>query len=205
MTRTEWDLIKQTFASALNVPTEHRSDYVREACRDRSDLFTTICELLAEHDQADETCSCRPAWDVPSFEDGTLVGERFRVIRFIARGGMGEVFEVFDERLRQRLALKTLRPDFLGNKEAVERFQRELLIARGVTHEGLCRVFDYIEHRLHRSNGEVRIIPCLTMELLDGQTLAEDLRLNRPLPPERALQLLLQLASALDALQFIGI
>jgi serine/threonine protein kinase/Tfp pilus assembly protein PilF len=200
----EWDLLKQIFTAALNVPPEHRNDYAKEACGDRSDLFAAMCALLAEHKDSDDT-SLRTTRDIPSFEDGVLVGDRFRIMRFIARGGMGEVFEAFDERLRQRLALKTLRTDILGDDESVDRFRRELLIARGVTHEGLCRVFDYIEHRTLRRNGDSRLVPCLTMELLEGQSLAERLRASRPLPLDEALALLKQIANALDWLHRSGI
>jgi serine/threonine protein kinase/Tfp pilus assembly protein PilF len=205
MSREEWEQIKQVFSSALSVPPEHRIEYLKEACGDRSELFATVSELLADHQDAFDTCSTRDGGPMPAFEEGLIIGDRFRITRFIARGGMGEVFEVFDERLRQRLALKTLRPDFLGDDEALERFQRELLVARGVAHESLCRVFDYVEHRVSRGRENARVVPCLTMELLEGQSLAELLQTRRPFPPGEALGLLRQIADGLDTLHKSGI
>src|SRR5438105_1889967 len=165
MSAEEWEQIKQIFASALNLPTHERTPYVKEACGPRSDLYDTICELLKNHQDGSTLLPFRGTPDEPAFSVGLTVADRFHVVRFIARGGMGEVYEVFDERLRQRLALKTLRPDLAGEQDALDRFQRELLIARGVAHDSLCRVFDYVEHRLRTADGSEAVMPCLTMEL----------------------------------------
>ena len=136
-----------------------------------------------------------------TFAAGELVAERYRVERFIAFGGMGEVYEAEDTALKSRVALKTLRPDVAGEERVVERFKREILLARKVTHTNVCRLFDL---GLHNGPGG-RTVTFLTMELLEGDTLAQRLREKGKLPPSEALPILRQTVAALDAAHREGI
>jgi len=81
---------------------------------------------------------------------------------------MGEVYEVRDSHLNESVALKTISPTFAENTTAIERFKREVSLARKVTHPNVCRIFDFGVHAL----GNGAQVPFLTMELLDGPTLA---------------------------------
>ena len=63
-----------------------------------------------------------------------LLAGRFRIIRFIARGGMGEVYEAQDQVLGERVALKTIRSDVANDQRSMERFLREVHLSRSVTH-----------------------------------------------------------------------
>ncbi len=134
------------------------------------------------------------------FEPGDVVAERYRVIRFIARGGMGEVYEVEDVVLGARVALKALRAHLVTDDDAAERFRREILLARQVTHPNVCRIFDLAYH----GGGGARL-PVLTMELLGGRTLAEHLHEDGPLAAEDALRIALQLAAGLSEAHRRGI
>ncbi len=125
----------------------------------------------------------RRAADEPSFAPGERIAGRYRVVRFLARGGMGEVYEVEDLELRERVALKTVRSEVARDGTAVERFRREIQLARKVTHPNVCRIFDVSFHRAE--SGDQVIF--LTMELLPGETLAQRLRRTGPLPAEEAL------------------
>ena len=129
-----------------------------------------------------------------------MVAGRYRVVRFLAHGGTGEVYEVFDERLKLRLALKTLRSDLSSDRSALARFERELLVARQVSHENLCRLFDLVEY-----DTPVGPIPCLTMELLEGESLSERLARERPLDLETAREFVRQIGRGLTALHEHGI
>lgn len=139
---------------------------------------------------------------VPSFPPGTLVAHRYRVVRFIARGGMGEVYEVEDLELRDRVALKTVRADVAHDETTIERFRREIQLARRVTHPNVCRIFDVAHHRPEGSSAGVIF---LTMELLPGETLAERLRRTGPLSPDAALPIVRQIAGALHAAHQVGV
>jgi serine/threonine protein kinase len=117
-----------------------------------------------------------------TFQDGEVVAERYRVVRFLARGGMGEVYEVHDLWLNNRLALKTLLATISDNAAALSRLKAEVLIARQVSHPNVCRIFDFGFHdkRLTPGDRHVERVAFLTMELLNGETLSARLeRLGR--------------------------
>ncbi|HEX5061851.1 MAG TPA: serine/threonine-protein kinase [Kofleriaceae bacterium] len=98
------------------------------------------------------------------FAIGSLAAERYRIERFIAAGGMGEVYAAHDLVLDTKVALKTLRPELEGSADAIARLRREIALARSVTDPHICRLHDVGEH-----DGRV----FLSMELLEGRTLAE--------------------------------
>jgi len=127
---------------------------------------------------------------------GTHVAERYTIVRLIGHGGMGEVYEAEDESLQQRVALKTIRSERAADRRAVERFKKEALLARRVTHRNVCRVFDVGYHA-----GEM----FLTMELLTGETLAQRVRGGGRLEPAAALPLVEQMVAALAAAHHAGV
>ncbi len=72
--------------------------------------------------------------DLPRLRPQELLAGRFSIVRFIARGGMGAVYEAEDLSLRTRVALKIIRSALLADSSALERFRREVLLARRVGH-----------------------------------------------------------------------
>ena len=116
--------------------------------------------------------------EVEALAAGTLVGGRYRVVRFIARGGMGEVYEAFDEELRVAVALKIATKT---TGRALERFKREVMLARRVTHRNVCRLF---EIGFEAVRGDT--VPYCTMELLEGETLSARLKRERARGRRRA-------------------
>src|SRR5437867_3976703 len=95
------------------------------------------------------------------FSSQDVLAGRFRIVRFIGRGGMGEVYEAEDLELHERVALKTIRSDGAGDARAPLRFKREINLARRVTHPNVCRTFDVFRH-----TSEAPEIILLIMELL---------------------------------------
>jgi hypothetical protein len=83
-----------------------------------------------------------------TFAAGQIVGDRFRIVRFIASGGMGELYEAEDHELHEHVALKTVRPDIAQDATVIARFKREAFLARRVTHPNICRIFDLFRHQL---------------------------------------------------------
>jgi eukaryotic-like serine/threonine-protein kinase len=77
---------------------------------------------------------------LPRLEPGEQLAQRFTVLRFIARGGMGAVYEANDALLRTRVVLKVLRGRLVANADVLECFRREVLLARRVSHPSVCRV-----------------------------------------------------------------
>ena len=134
------------------------------------------------------------------FRRGDLVAGRFRIVRFIARGGMGEVYEAEDIELVEHVALKTLRPGIAQNERTIRRFIREVNLSRRVTHPNVCRIFDVFHHDFPpNSLGHVRRLPLVAMELLPGETLAARLRRGGPFSESEAQPVVAQMAAALTA------
>src|ERR1017187_10102792 len=123
-----------------------------------------------------------------------VIAGRFRIIRYIAEGGMGTVYEAEDLTLHDRVALKTIRPDVASHPRAVERFKREILLGKKVTHPNVCRIHDLGVDR--SENGTEFLF--LTMQFLSGETLASRIK-RGPLPKTEALPLIEDMADALSA------
>lgn len=144
---------------------------------------------------------------VPAFAPGDLLAQRFRVNKFIGRGGMGEVYEAEDLELNETVAIKTLLSEIASSPEALDRFKREIQLARKVTHPNVCRTFDLIRHEVKESSSRSgpRSITFLTMEFLHGETLAAALRRKGRFIPAELLPLARQMAEALMAAHRAGI
>ena len=142
-----------------------------------------------------------------AFSPGQVLSGRFRIVRFIARGGMGEVYEAEDLELRELVALKTLLSGTAQQESALQRFKREIHFARQVTHPNVCRIYDVFHHTQPRS-GSVQTpekVTFLSMELLRGETLAHRVQRTGPMPPEEAFPIFQQMAAALDAAHRAGV
>src|SRR5438067_3396374 len=106
----------------------------------------------------------------PLFAPGALVAGRYRVARFIERGGMGEVYAADDELLGEPVAFKALRPELAGDAHALGRFRRELQLARRVAHPNVCRLFDLAQHEMETTTAGMAVrstTRLFTMELLE--------------------------------------
>lgn len=147
-----------------------------------------------------------PDAEPQTYEDGRLVDGRFRVVELIGRGGMSEVYRVVSlvssERLREgeELALKVVMPDLLGSDKAMARFEREMRWTQRIGHPNVIDVKEFF--RLRR--GEVEV-PCLVMELLDGDSLVDHLERHGIMTCEQAKPIICQMAAALDAAHRAGI
>jgi tetratricopeptide (TPR) repeat protein/TolB-like protein len=205
-----WEAVKALFEAALQENAANRSSFLKERCPDAG-LCAEVERLLAEHDEAASFLSTPALGNVPCeagtraarLSEGEVLAERFRIIRFIASGGMGEVYEAEDQELREHVALKTVRPEILVQPNAMARFKREVHLARQVTHPNVCRIFDLFRHRAgDLAHGETVFI---SMELLHGKTLGERLKEGGRMSTEEAEPLVRQMASALAAAHQAGI
>src|SRR5262249_38391786 len=96
---------------------------------------------------------------------GEVIMDRYEIIRFAARGGMGEGYEARDSILKEVVALKTLACTALDDPRAVHRLLDEVRLARQVTHPNVCRIFEFGLHQPKRAQAS-DAIPFLTMEFL---------------------------------------
>jgi serine/threonine protein kinase len=165
----------------------------------------TICQQLVGAAVRDKSASDsgEPSDSAGSttFGPGDVVAGRYRIQRFIARGGMGEVYDAYDRDLQKRVALKTVICTVCDSQRAVRRLKAEVQLAHRVSHANVCRIYDLGVHVIDGSGGNLHF---LTMEFVEGQRLAE--RLERgPLGVGEATQIARQLLLGLDAAHGAGI
>lgn len=129
------------------------------------------------------------------FLPGTLLSQRYRIVDFLGRGGMGAVYRADDLLLGTTVALKFL-PGTLHNEATLERFRSEVRIARQVSHPNVCRVYDI---------GEAGGLVFLSMEYVDGEDLASMLSRVGKLSPGQALDIARKLCSGLTAAHERGV
>jgi tetratricopeptide (TPR) repeat protein/tRNA A-37 threonylcarbamoyl transferase component Bud32 len=139
------------------------------------------------------------------FQPTQLLAGRFQVIRFVARGGMGEVYEAQDEELNERVAVKTARFETTQTSHEIERFRREIQLARKVTHPNVCRTFDVFRHGVSQSGSSHSQILIVSMELLSGETLTQRIRDRGRFQTAEALPLVEQMCAGLAAAHRVGV
>jgi serine/threonine-protein kinase len=126
---------------------------------------------------------------------GAVLAGRYRILGRLGEGGMGTVYLARDLELDETLALKMLRRDLLDAPDALERFRREVKLARRVTHRGVARTFDIGEHEGERF---------LTMEYVAGESLARLLARTPPVLAE-VVTIAIAIAEGLDAAHAAGV
>ena len=127
----------------------------------------------------------------------THFGPRYIIKSLLGQGGMGKVYRAHDVELNRTVALKLVRPELAIDPQAMARFRQELLLASKVSHRNILRIHDL---------GDVEGVKFISMVLVEGQDLHDVIRNNQgPLPFHRALNIALQLCSALDAAHAEGV
>jgi tetratricopeptide (TPR) repeat protein len=182
------DLVMSLVESALDRPPDQRESYIRDACSGDPDLFAQVRDYVDWEDRmqgfllepvlATVMPECR-------LEPGELLENRFRIVREVAQGGMGIVYEAVDEKLRKRIALKCAKNGFQ------QRLSPEVRHASEISHPNVCRIFEI--HTSSSSRGEIDFF---TMEFLDGETLTARLKRGR-LPENEARAIGMQICQGL--------
>jgi serine/threonine-protein kinase len=129
---------------------------------------------------------------------GTLFHARYRIVRCIKAGGMGEVHEVVDERTNTPRALKVMRPEIVEDREMRGRFTLEAKVTGNIASDHIVRVSD-------AGVDEATGMPFLVMDFLQGQELGGMSDHRGPLPATEVVLYLRQAALALDKTQAAGI
>src|SRR3954453_1428133 len=136
-----------------------------------------------------------PATDDPLI--GTVVSERYRIIRKVGEGGMGAVYQAEHALIEKRIALKILFQDLTRRPDLVARFLQEAKSASRIGQENVIDISDFGQS----GDGLVYI----AMEFLEGQDLGKTLRAEKQLPWQRTQPILMQIAKGLRAAHGHGI
>ena len=211
MNTERWQRCKEIFHAALELPPSERDAYLQVASGGDEAVRREVASLLESEEQSNEFLSEGAAdylggafADTPpdtSLPAGEVLAGRYRILRLIGRGGMGEVYEAEDLELHASIALKVVRPEIAAQREILDRFKREVHLARQVTHPNVCRIFDLGHH----SGGPAARITFLTMEMLSGETLADRVARTGAITTAEALPMVLQLIAGLTAAHRAGI
>ena len=204
MTPEQYEKINGIFHRALALDASEREAFLRRECGSEKD-YQTLKDMLGAHLRTGPLDQLPPGGllSQPRLFAGQSLAGRYRVIRFIARGGMGEVFEAEDLELKERVALKVLLPEIANDAGAIARFMQEIRLSRKIAHPNVCRVFDLARHPADGSSAETVVF--LSMELLEGETLARRIRSDGRMAADVALPILEQIAAGVDAAHQCGI
>jgi serine/threonine protein kinase/tetratricopeptide (TPR) repeat protein len=207
MTPELWQRLKPLYEAAMETPEEQRAQFVAEACKDDSELREHLEALLAAPNES------TGLFDAPlvnlrdlfpskqrALTDGDLVLGRFKIVRILGCGGMGEVFEADDLELNDRVALKVIRPEIASDPHVAARFKREILLGKRVSHPNVCRIHDLGSAK---SNSGVETL-FLTMEFLNGEILSSRIK-RGPMSAAESLPLIENMADGLAAAHLAGI
>ncbi|MCX6575120.1 MAG: protein kinase, partial [Candidatus Aminicenantes bacterium] len=100
---------------------------------------------------------------------GSTFAGRYQIIEELGKGGMGRVYKVFDTKIKEKVALKLIKPEVASDSETIERFSNELKLARKIRHKNVCGMFDI---------GESEGAHFITMEYVSGEDLKTMIRMS---------------------------
>jgi eukaryotic-like serine/threonine-protein kinase len=214
MDRKRWNKVNEIFHAALELPVSDRDGFVSTASNGDTELEQDVIRLLKADSEAGSyletpAIPVNPAvgFDISPipFKPGDIIKMRFRIERHVGQGGMGHVFEAYDLDLKVRVALKVIRPEIASNPAALDYFRREVRMARTITHVNVCRTYDLDHETIAPGSPDSKELFFLTMEFLDGETLASRIKRAGSLAIADAQFVASQIASGLDSAHAAGV
>jgi len=119
---------------------------------------------------------------------GATFAGRYQIIEELGKGGMGKVYKVHDTEIREKVALKLLKPEISADEKTIERFRNEIKLARKIAHRNVCKMYDL---------GEEKGTRYITMEYVDGEDLKSMIRMMGQLSTGKALSIAKQVCEGL--------
>jgi tetratricopeptide (TPR) repeat protein len=201
MTPERWQKIEQLYHAALTRDQNQRAAFLHEACLGDDALRQEIESLLvhgAETKSFLEAPALAAAKLFAEHPGQSFIGRQigsYQIVSLLGTGGMGEVYQAQDTKLRRDVAIKVLPSAFLNDPERLSRFQREARMLASLNHPNIATI-----HGLEQADG----VNYLVMELVPGETLAERLKTG-PMKVEEALKVASQIAEALETVHKKGV
>jgi eukaryotic-like serine/threonine-protein kinase len=196
MTPERWRVVDAILRASLSCEPAQRDAFVAQACGDDEELRREVASLLAAHDRAGDFLG-RPAAEIlaggiaPTSLTGrlaTALAGRYQIEREIGRGGMATVHLARDLRHGRWVAIKVLREE-LAAAVGAERFLEEIRVTASLQHPHILPLFD---------SGSAEGLVWYVMPFVEGETLRSRLARERRLPVDEAVQLVREIADALE-------
>ncbi len=127
---------------------------------------------------------------------GSIFAGRYRIIEELGKGGMGKVYEALDIEIKEKVALKLIKPEIASDEKTLERFKNELKFARKIRHKNVCQMYDL------NKEGE---IPFITMEYVPGEDLKGFIKRSKKLSVLTAVSLAEQVCEGLAEAHRLGV
>jgi tRNA A-37 threonylcarbamoyl transferase component Bud32 len=196
MTPERWRVVDAILRASLSCEPARRDAFVEQACGDDDEIRREVASLLAAHDRAGDFLDRPAAEQISAFSAppsliarlATALAGRYQVEREIGRGGMATVHLAVDLRHHRRVAIKVLRED-LAAAIGGERFLEEIRVTASLQHPHILPLFD---------SGSADGLLWYVMPFVEGETLRLRLARERRLSVEDSVQLVREMADALD-------
>ncbi len=165
-------------------------------CQHNNPDDTVYCGKCAAPLRASEDIDVTKTIETPKEEltTGSTFAGRYQIIEELGKGGMGKVYKVHDTKIKEKIALKLIKPKIAKDKKTVERFRNELKFARKISHKNVCRMYD-----LNKEKGNYFI----TMEFVPGQDLKGLIRQPGQLTVGKAISIAKQICDGLSGHGFL--
>ena len=127
---------------------------------------------------------------------GSTFAGRYQIIEELGKGGMGKVYKVFDTKIKEKVALKLIKPEIASDRETIERFSNELRLARKIAQRNVCKMFDL---------GEAEGAHFITMEYVHGEDLKSMIQMTGSLNVGAVLSIGKQVCEGLAEAHALGV
>jgi serine/threonine protein kinase/tetratricopeptide (TPR) repeat protein len=127
---------------------------------------------------------------------GSTFAGRYQIIEELGKGGMGKVYKAQDTEIKEKVALKLIKPEIAADEKTIERFRNELKLARKIRHKNVCQMYD-----LNKEEGTYYI----TMEYVSGEDLKSFIRRARQLAVGTAVLIAKQVCEGLAEAHSLGV
>jgi len=160
-------------------------------CHHNNPDDTLYCGKCAAPLKEDTPVSHTKTIETPSEEltTGSTFASRYQIIEELGKGGMGKIYKVNDTEIKEKVALKLLKPEIAADKKTIERFRNEMKLARKIAHKNVGRMFDL---------GKAEETYFITMEYVPGQDLNGLIRQTGKLTTETTLAIAKQVCEGLQ-------
>ncbi len=203
--KADAELVAELFDAAVDLPLPEWKEFLDRSAVD-SEIRDEVLSLLAGTSEAAAffeklAADIQPLREQePRLSPGEVLSRKFRVLRFVARGGMGEVYEAEHLIRGGRVALKVMTSATELRRDAFAAFQDEINHAKRIKHPSVCAVND-VDEAVDGAGGE---LVYFNMEYLDGVPLSERIA-QGPLALAEARVLIRQMADGLDAAHRVNV